>query len=347
MAVVIRPRAAAERKKSKEGNKMDERVCVIGGGLAGVEAAWALANRGIAVDLFEMKGVRFSPAHHSEKLAELVCSNSLKAKRLETAAGLLKSEMRLFGSLCMQAADVCEVPAGGALAVDRDAFSAYITEKINAHPLIALHRQEVTAIPEGPVIVAAGPLASDALSGEIQRLCGAGLSFFDAAAPIVTKESLDFDCCFTQSRYERGGEDDYINCPMNKAEYEAFYDAIMSAERAELHTFDERKDVFCWRCRPPVPNEPHYFAGKRPAVRLVLLLRRPSKCLAEVFLVNPARHAGDGVHRPVVASYKQTRYVADVDDSRLCGLDAYRPRKRHAAMLVGDDPLEPFGQLRL
>ena len=223
---------------------MDERVCVIGGGLAGVEAAWALANRGIAVDLFEMKGVRFSPAHHSENLAELVCSNSLKAKRLETAAGLLKSEMRLFGSLCMQAADVCEVPAGGALAVDRDAFSAYITEKINTHPLIALHRQEVTAIPERPVIVAAGPLASDALSAEIQRLCGAGLSFFDAAAPIVTKESLDFDCCFTQSRYERGGEDDYINCPMNKAEYEAFYDAIMSAERAELHTFDERKDVY-------------------------------------------------------------------------------------------------------
>ena len=223
---------------------MNERVSVIGGGLAGVEAAWALANRGIDVDLFEMKGVRFSPAHRSENLAELVCSNSLKAKRLETAAGLLKSEMRLFGSLCMQAADACEVPAGGALAVDRDAFSAYITEKINAHARITVHRREVTDIPEGPVIVAAGPLASEALSAEIRRICGAGLSFYDAAAPIVTKESLDFDCCFTQSRYERGGEDDYINCPMNKAEYEAFYDAIMTAERAELHTFDERKDVY-------------------------------------------------------------------------------------------------------
>ena len=223
---------------------MDRQVNVIGGGLAGVEAAWALAKRGVQVELYEMKGKKFSPAHHSENLAELVCSNSLKAKRIETAAGLLKAEMRLFGSLCMQAADVCEVPAGGALAVDRDAFSAYITEKILAEPLITLHRKEVTAIPESPTIVAAGPLASEALSADIQRLCGAGLSFFDAAAPIVTKESLDPDCYFTQSRYERGGDDDYINCPMNKEEYETFYDAIVSAERAELHTFDERKDVY-------------------------------------------------------------------------------------------------------
>lgn len=223
---------------------MEQQVNVVGGGLAGVEAAWALAKRGVPVRLFEMKGKKFSPAHHSENLAELVCSNSLKAKRLETAAGLLKAEMRLFDSLCMQAADACEVPAGGALAVDRDAFSAYITQKIEAEPLITLHRREVTEIPDGPTIIAAGPLASEALSAEIQKLCGAGLSFFDAAAPIVTRDSLDFDCCFTQSRYERGGDDDYINCPMNKEEYEAFYDAILSAERAELHAFDERKDVY-------------------------------------------------------------------------------------------------------
>ena len=223
---------------------MKQQVLVVGGGLAGVEAAWALANRGFPVTLFEMKGKKFSPAHHSENLAELVCSNSLKAKRLETAAGLLKAEMRQLGSLCMQAADSCEVPAGGALAVDRDAFSAFITEKIVSHPLITLCREEVTEIPDGPVIIAAGPLASEALSEDIRRLCGDGLSFFDAAAPIVTRESLDMDCCFSQSRYERGGEDDYINCPMNKEEYEAFYDAISSAERAELHSFDERKDVY-------------------------------------------------------------------------------------------------------
>lgn len=223
---------------------MKQQVQVIGGGLAGVEAAWALAERGYPVTLFEMKGQKFSPAHHSENLAELVCSNSLKAKRLETAAGLLKTEMRLLGSLCMQAAEACEVPAGGALAVDRDAFSAMITDKIYAHPMITVCRKEVTEIPLCPVIVAAGPLASEALSEDIRLLCGEGLSFYDAAAPIVTRESLDEDCCFTQSRYERGGEDDYINCPMNKDEYEAFYAAISTAERAELHAFDERKDVY-------------------------------------------------------------------------------------------------------
>ena len=223
---------------------MKQQVLVVGGGLAGVEAAWALAKHGFPVTLFEMKGKKFSPAHHSENLAELVCSNSLKAKRLETAAGLLKTEMRLLGSLCMQAADVCEVPAGGALAVDRDAFSSFITERILSEPLITLFREEITEIPDAPAVIAAGPLASEALSSAIQRLCGAGLSFYDAAAPIITRDSLDMDCCFSQSRYERGGEDDYINCPMNKEEYEAFYEAITTAERAELHSFDERKDVY-------------------------------------------------------------------------------------------------------
>ncbi len=219
-------------------------VTVIGGGLAGVEAAWALANRGIQVTLFEMKGEKFSPAHHSTDLAELVCSNSLKAQRLNSAAGMLKEEMRLLGSVCMKAALQCAVPAGGALAVDRDRFSALVTSYIEGHDNITVVRREVTEIPQGPVIIAAGPLASEAISKKIQDLCGNALSFFDAAAPIVTKESLDADCYFTQSRYDRGGEDDYLNCPMNKAEYEAFYDALIHAESAELHSFDKRKDVY-------------------------------------------------------------------------------------------------------
>ncbi len=223
---------------------MGEKVKVIGGGLAGVEAAWQLAKHGFEVELYEMKPVKFSPAHKIQGLGELVCSNSLKAKRLESAAGLLKSEMRKFGSLCMECADVSEVPAGGALAVDRDEFSRLITEKIEANDKITLIRQEVAEIPEGNVIIAAGPLASDALSEKISELCGDGLHFFDAAAPIVSRESIDMESAFTASRYERGGEDDYINCPMNKAEYEAFYDALINAESAELHSFDKKKDVY-------------------------------------------------------------------------------------------------------
>ncbi len=223
---------------------MSEKVIVIGGGLAGVEAAWQLAKENIEVDLYEMKPVKFSPAHHMETLAELVCSNSLKAKRLESAAGLLKAEMRVFGSLCMECADLSEVPAGGALAVDRDVFSRLITEKINANPLINVIHEEVTEIPEGNVIVAAGPLASDALSDSIASLCGDGLHFFDAAAPIVSKDSIDMESAFTASRYERGGESDYINCPMNKEEYESFYEALINAESADLHSFDKRKDVY-------------------------------------------------------------------------------------------------------
>ena len=165
---------------------MDERITVIGGGFAGVEAAWAAANRGCRVTLYEMKGKRFSPAHHSEDLAELVCSNSFKAKRLASAAGLMKEEMRRMGSLCIEAAEACAVPAGGALAVDRDAFSRMVTEKILSHQNITLIREEVTEIPHSPCIIAAGPLASDAISESIRALCGNGLSFYDAAAPIVT-----------------------------------------------------------------------------------------------------------------------------------------------------------------
>ena len=223
---------------------MSEKVIVIGGGLAGVEAAWQVANAGYEVDLYEMKPVKYSPAHHMATLAELVCSNSLKAKRLESAAGLLKAEMRIFGSVCMECADVAEVPAGGALAVDRNIFSQLVTEKIENHPSINVIHEEVTEIPEGNVIIAAGPLASDSLSDDIAKLCGDGLHFFDAAAPIVTKESIDMDSAFTASRYERGGESDYINCPMNKEEYENFYDALINAESADLHSFDKRKDVY-------------------------------------------------------------------------------------------------------
>ena len=223
---------------------MDERITVIGGGFAGVEAAWAAANRGCRVTLFEMKGVRYSPAHHSDDLAELVCSNSFKAKRLASAAGLMKEEMRRMGSLCIEAAEACAVPAGGALAVDREAFSRMVTEKILSHKNVTLVREEVTAIPDSPCIIAAGPLASDAISESIRALCGDGLSFYDAAAPIVTRESLDPEHYFTASRYERGGEDDYLNCPMNKAEYEAFYEALISAEAAPQHSFDKRKDVY-------------------------------------------------------------------------------------------------------
>ena len=223
---------------------MSEKVKVIGGGLAGVEAAWALANKGIKVVLYEMKPKKYSPAHKLPTLAELVCSNSLKAERIESAAGLLKEEMRRLGSICVECAYKCKVPAGGALAVDRDEFSRLITEKISSHENITIINEEVTEIPDGNVIIAAGPLASDTLSEKIAELCGDGLHFFDAAAPIVTLESVNMEKAFCASRYERGGEDDYINCPMNKEEYENFYDALVSAESADLHSFDKKKDVY-------------------------------------------------------------------------------------------------------
>lgn len=221
------------------------KAVVIGAGLAGCEAARQLSRRGIRVTLYEMKPVRFSPAHTSPDFAELVCSNSLKAIRHESAAGLLKKEMRRFSSVCMEAADKCAVPAGGALAVDRSVFSRLVTEAIESDELIDVVREEVLSVPEeGVVIVAAGPLVSDALAADIDRLCGGRLSFFDAAAPIVTADSLDMSRAFTQSRYDRGGGDDYINCPMDREEYELFYNELISAERAGVHSFDERKDVY-------------------------------------------------------------------------------------------------------
>lgn len=215
-------------------------VKVIGAGLAGCEAAWQLARRGIDVTLYEMKPVKFSPAHHSEQFAELVCSNSLKAERIENACGLLKEEMRRFDSLMMQAADRSRVPAGGALAVDRDEFSRYMTEKIKNHPLITVVQEEVTQINENEdTIIATGPLTSGGLEEEIRRLTGSdSLYFYDAAAPIVTKESIDTNRVFAAARYGRGTAD-YINCPMTKEEYLAFYDALIHAEVAPLKEFEK------------------------------------------------------------------------------------------------------------
>ncbi len=221
---------------------MTDTVKVIGAGLAGCEAALQMAERGIKVVLYEMKPVKYSPAHHSEKFAELVCSNSLKADRLENACGLLKEEMRHFNSVMMQAADVSRVPAGGALAVDRDVFSEFITEKIKHHPNIEVVSEEVTQInPDEYTIIATGPLTSHALSFEIARLTGEdGLSFYDAAAPIVTEESIDKDKVFRAARYDRGTAD-YINCPMTKDEYEAFYSELINAQTAELKDFENSK----------------------------------------------------------------------------------------------------------
>ena len=215
------------------------KVNVIGAGLAGCEAALQLTRQGIEVRLFEMKPVKFSPAHKSEGFAELVCSNSLKADRIENACGLLKEEMRLFGSVMMEAADVTRVPAGGALAVDRDLFSEYITNKIKSDPLIEVVYGEVTDInTDEYTIVATGPLTSGALFDRIFELTGKdGVSFYDAAAPVVTKESIDFDKVFYAARYNKGTAD-YINCPMKKEEYEAFYQALITAECAELHEFE-------------------------------------------------------------------------------------------------------------
>ncbi len=220
------------------------KAAVIGGGFAGVECAAQLAKRGISVDLFEMKPVRFSPAHKSDKLCELVCSNSFKAMRTESASGLLKAEMKLLGSVCVECAEKSAVPAGGALAVDRDVFASLVTEVTEKNPLINVIREEITEIPKGydAVVIAAGPLVSDALAASIKKLTGnAFLSFFDAAAPVIEADSVDMDSAFYQSRYDRGGEDDYINCPMNKEEYEAFYEALVNAEIAELHEFDKKR----------------------------------------------------------------------------------------------------------
>ena len=218
-------------------------VKVIGAGLAGAEAAWQLAQRGVQVMLYEMKPHKKSPAHHVDTFAELVCSNSLRGDRLENAVGLLKEELRRLGSLIIACADATRVEAGGCLAVDRAGFSALVTEKIRNHPNITVVEEEVTAVPEGPVIVATGPLTSDALSDAIGAYFGTGyLHFFDAAAPLVTAESVDMEKAWWQSRYDRGTPD-YVNCAMDKAEYEAFLQELITAEEAEVHGFED-KNVF-------------------------------------------------------------------------------------------------------
>ena len=220
-------------------------ITVIGAGLAGCEAALWLAGRGVAVDLYEQKPARFSPAHKSAGFAELVCSNSLKAERPDSASGLLKLEMRALGSRLLDAAECARVAAGGALAVDRDKFSAAVTALVEAEPNITVHRQEVAAIDESrPVLVASGPLTDGALGKAVAALTGSHrLSFYDAVAPIVAADSLDMDKVFAASRYGRG-EADYLNCPFNKEEYEAFYAALIAAERAPRHDFDTPLTVY-------------------------------------------------------------------------------------------------------
>ncbi len=218
-------------------------VKVIGAGLAGSEAAWQLANRGLKVRLYEMKPHKKSPAHHADTFAELVCSNSLRGDRLENAVGLLKEELRRLDSLIIACADATRVEAGGCLAVDREGFSALVTEKLRNHPNITVVEEELTEVPEGPVIIATGPLTSDAMSDAIGRYFGEGyLHFFDAAAPLVTAESIDMTKAWWQSRYDRGTPD-YINCAMDRQEYEAFIKELVSAQEAEVHGFED-KNVF-------------------------------------------------------------------------------------------------------
>lgn len=226
------------------------KITVIGAGLAGCEAAHKLSSLGFSVRLCEMKPEKRTPAQKSDGFAELVCSNSLKAMRLESAAGLLKEEMRRLGSVTMEAAEKTSVAAGGALAVDRELFSEYITEKIKSDPNIEIVTGEVTELPsEGTVIVATGPLTSDALAESLRQKFGGTLSFFDAVAPIVTTDSVDMDRVFMGARYDRG-EADYINCPMERDEYDAFYDALVSAERAPLHDFDVADPKVYEGCMP-------------------------------------------------------------------------------------------------
>ncbi|EUJ17258.1 FADH(2)-oxidizing methylenetetrahydrofolate--tRNA-(uracil(54)-C(5))-methyltransferase TrmFO [Listeria aquatica] len=227
---------------------MEKTVNVIGAGLAGSEAAWQLAKRGVKVHLYEMRPVKQTPAHHTDKFAELVCTNSLRANGLTNAVGVIKEEMRMLDSIIIKAADRASVPAGGALAVDRHEFSGYVTEQVKNHPLVTVFNEEVTAIPEGPTIIATGPLTSEALAEEIRKVTGEDyLYFYDAAAPIIEKDSIDMEKVYLKSRYDKG-EAAYLNCPMTQEEFTAFYEALISAETAELKSFE--KEVFFEGCMP-------------------------------------------------------------------------------------------------
>ncbi|WP_065378090.1 FADH(2)-oxidizing methylenetetrahydrofolate--tRNA-(uracil(54)-C(5))-methyltransferase TrmFO [Gemella sanguinis] len=229
---------------------MEKKVIVIGAGLAGSEAAWQLAKRGVNVDLYEMRPKKMTPAHKTQNFAELVCSNSLRANNITNAVGLLKEEMRRLDSLIIKCADATQVPAGGALAVDRDKFSEMITETIKNHPNINVIEEEITQIPKGdiPVVVATGPLTSDALSQDIRTYTKQeGLYFYDAAAPIIEKDSIDMNKVYLKSRYDKG-EAAYLNCPMTKDEFFNFYNALINAEAAPLKEFE--KEIYFEGCMP-------------------------------------------------------------------------------------------------
>ena len=233
----------------RERGDMGQSVVVVGGGLAGCECALQLARRGVHVTLYEQRPVHESPAHHTDLLAELVCSNSLKSTKPDSAAGLLKHELEALGSVVLSCARAAAVPAGGALAVDREAFSREVTRLIGGDPRIELVRERVTKLPDGPCVVAAGPLCADELFEAISSAVGGTrMSFYDAAAPIVDADSLDRSVIFAQSRYEEGGEGDYLNCPMDKGEYDAFMEALLSSERVISRDFEQR-DLFC-ACQP-------------------------------------------------------------------------------------------------
>ncbi|MDP4161477.1 MAG: FADH(2)-oxidizing methylenetetrahydrofolate--tRNA-(uracil(54)-C(5))-methyltransferase TrmFO [Bacillota bacterium] len=223
-------------------------INVIGAGLAGSEAAWQIANKGIKVRLYEMRPVKQTPAHHTDKFAELVCSNSLRANTLTNAVGVLKEEMRMLNSVIMAAADACSVPAGGALAVDRHEFAAKVTDLVRNHENVTVMNEEVTEIPEGPTVIATGPLTSEALSSALKQLTGEEyLYFYDAAAPILERDSIDMEKVYLKSRYDKG-EAAYLNCPMTEEEFETFYQALISAETVPVKEFE--KEVFFEGCMP-------------------------------------------------------------------------------------------------
>ena len=223
-------------------------VTIVGAGLAGCEAAWQLVSRGIPVKLIEMKPAQHSPAHHSADFAELVCSNSLRSDALDNAVGVLKEEMRMLDSLIMKSADLHRVPAGSALAVDREGFSAWITKTLRAHPLVEIVHEEVKAIPQGPVIIASGPLTADALAEDIRAFLHADyFHFYDAAAPIIEKDSIDFTKAYRKSRYDKG-DADYINCALDEEQFDRFYDELIHAECAEVHDID--RQIYFEGCMP-------------------------------------------------------------------------------------------------
>lgn len=223
-------------------------VNVVGAGLAGSEAAWQLAERGIKVNLYEMRPLKQTPAHHTDKFAELVCSNSLRANTLTNAVGVLKEEMRMLNSVIIGAADACAVPAGGALAVDRHEFAALVTNRVKDHPNVTVFKEEITEIPQGPTVIATGPLTSPSLSEQLKQLTGEEyLYFYDAAAPILEKDSIDMDKVYLKSRYDKG-EAAYLNCPMTEEEFDRFYDTLISAETVPLKEFE--KEVFFEGCMP-------------------------------------------------------------------------------------------------